>query len=547
MGVQLAGTYTIEGLLGTGGMGSVYLASHARLPGKRVAIKVLNAAVRDADTLARFRREAEIASKLGHPNIVDVLDFNTLDDGSPYLVLEFLEGEALADRMARGPMALDTTLSVARQIGSALAAAHRAGVVHRDLKPQNIFLVPTEVDGCSTEIAKVFDFGVSKILDSFTVQTQDNQILGTPQYMSPEQATGRSFEIDGRSDQFALAVIVHEMLSGKAAFAGNSIPSLLFNVVYEQPASLEQTAPNTPSHVLSALAQAMQKDLTLRHATMEDFVRELTGVTLPASRSARVNIIEPDLEPVEVAAVPSLVTVHARPPNAKPIGQVALSVATSTSSAAVVTQVPATTKPLRRIPPVIVAVVGLAVVAGVTVVMLNRGRNPTTTTAHPVAPVAVISQPDAARINAAAPDAALMPAAVTEPTSMDASAKLPVDAAKPTPNRPTPTATSRTNSPATTTTANTVAPPSAEQQQVLINAIAAAAADNPVDARRFALMVLDAADSSASQRNRAIALLLEVACRTNKISEAATWYRQLSGTRRSKLKAQCAGFGVELE
>ncbi|MBP9088624.1 MAG: serine/threonine protein kinase, partial [Kofleriaceae bacterium] len=323
VGVQLAGTYTIEGLIGTGGMGAVYLASHARLPGKRVAIKVLNAAVRNADMLARFRREAQITSKLGHPNIVDVLDFNSLEDGSPYLVLEFLDGESLADRMGRGPVALDVALAVARQVGSALAAAHRAGVVHRDLKPQNIFLVPTEVDGCSTQIAKVFDFGVSKILDSFTVQTQENQILGTPQYMSPEQATGRSPDIDGRSDQFALAVIVHEMLSGKPAFAGDSIPALLFNVVYEPPAPLEQAAPTTPAHILNALARAMQKDPNSRYATMEDFVRELTGVILPANRSVRVNILSPEQEFESVAAAPSLVTVNARPPNSTPIGQLA--------------------------------------------------------------------------------------------------------------------------------------------------------------------------------------------------------------------------------
>ncbi len=552
VGMQLAGTYTIEGLIGAGGMGSVYLASHARLPGKRVAIKVLNAAVRDADTLTRFRREAQIASKLGHPNIVDVLDFNTLDDGSPFLVLEFLEGESLADRMARGPMELSVTLSVARQIGSALAAAHRAGVVHRDLKPQNIFLVPTEVDGCSTEIAKVFDFGVSKILDSFTVQTQDNQMLGTPQYMSPEQATGRSADIDGRSDQFALAVIVHEMLSGKPAFAGNSVPSLLFNVVYEQPAALELAAPNTPAQVVGALARAMQKDRTLRYATMEDFVRELTGVTLPASRSVSVNILSSDDESVAVAVPVSMVTVNARPPNTTPVGQVAWpaeAAAEAATPAANRSAAPNAALPRRRLFPAIVGAVGLAAIGGIVLLVVNRDHLATPTATTPVVQVREPASLDAAPArNVAVPDATTSVAAkildAGNNITVDATAATPSDGKTATADRPIPGP--RTNRTTATTTAN-AAQPSAEQQQTLASAIAALAAGNNGEARRLALIVLDTADISASQRSRAIALLLEVACRNNKISEAATWYRQLSGSWRSKLKTQCAGLGVELE
>src|SRR5262245_52275960 len=165
-GLVLGETYRIEKLLGRGGMGAVWGASHLRLPGKRVAIKVLLVPADSAtggESYARFRREAEIVSRIGHPNIVEVIDWNTLPDGRPYLVLEYLEGESLAARLLRGPLPLEETLEIARQIGSALAAAHRAGVVHRDLKPENVFLCPTDSGGTLGDRVKVLDFGVSKI------------------------------------------------------------------------------------------------------------------------------------------------------------------------------------------------------------------------------------------------------------------------------------------------------------------------------------------------------------------------------------------------
>src|SRR5271165_2228825 len=134
-------TYRITRLLGRGGMGAVWAAEHLRLPGRQVAVKVLLApGVASGEAFARFRREAEIASRLGHPHIVQVLDFHSLPTGEPYIVLELLQGETLAQRLQRGPLALEEALAIARQVGSALQAAHRAGVVHRDLKPDNVFL-----------------------------------------------------------------------------------------------------------------------------------------------------------------------------------------------------------------------------------------------------------------------------------------------------------------------------------------------------------------------------------------------------------------------
>ncbi|HEX7843153.1 MAG TPA: serine/threonine-protein kinase, partial [Kofleriaceae bacterium] len=284
VGSVIADTYKIEALLGRGGMGAVFLASHRRLAGKHVAIKILHTEIEDADVVARFKREAEIAARLNHPNIVGVIDYNVAPDGTPYLVLDYLEGETLAQRIARGPVPLDQVLSIVRQIGSALAAAHRAGIVHRDLKPQNIFLVPTEVDGRMVEIAKVLDFGISKIRGSQTVKTQDSALLGTPQYMAPEQAMGQHAQVDERTDVFALGAIVYEMLSGQPAFSGASIPEVVFKVVYEQPAPLAERAPSVPPEIAAAVARAMAKDADERFATVIAFVEAVTGQPLSLSR-----------------------------------------------------------------------------------------------------------------------------------------------------------------------------------------------------------------------------------------------------------------------
>src|SRR5262249_12671885 len=247
-------------------------------------IKILHTELDAADIVARFRREAEIAAKLNHPNIVGVIDYNVTSDGTPYLVLDYLEGETLAQCIARGPLPLEQVLSIVRQVGSALQAAHRAGVVHRDLKPQNIFLVPTEIDGRAIELAKVLDFGISKMRGSQTVKTQDSALLGTPQYMAPEQATGQHSSVDERTDIFALGAIVYEMLAGQPAFSGASIPAVVFKVVYEQPVPLATQVTTLPAAIASAVAKAMQKAATDRFATVPEFIEALTGAPLSVMR-----------------------------------------------------------------------------------------------------------------------------------------------------------------------------------------------------------------------------------------------------------------------
>jgi serine/threonine-protein kinase len=286
VGSVIAGTYTIEALIGRGGMGAVFLASHNRLPGKKVAIKLLHAEMDGEEVLARFNREAKIASLLSHPNIVHIEDYNVTAEGMPYVVLEYLQGESLAQRVRRGPMSLDETFSLVRQIASALAAAHGKGITHRDLKPANIFVVPSEIDGVTREIAKVLDFGISKMRDGSTVKTQDSALLGTPQYMAPEQALGQHDKVDQRTDIFALGAIVYEMLSGQAAFAGQTIPEVVFKVVYEQPVELATRVPSLPTNVVTAVQTAMAKNAEERYPSVSSFIEALTGAPVSVMRVA---------------------------------------------------------------------------------------------------------------------------------------------------------------------------------------------------------------------------------------------------------------------
>ncbi|WP_426748142.1 protein kinase domain-containing protein [Myxococcus faecalis] len=306
-------------------MGTVFLARHLRLPGRHVAVKVLrHDASLGEEVYLRFRREAEIASRLGHPNIVEVIDFDTLADGSPFLVMEHLKGMPLSRRIRKGAqLTLPEVFSIARQMGSALQAAHGAGVVHRDLKPGNVFLVPTELGGMSVEHVKLLDFGISKIIDSKTVQTQDAILLGTPQYMAPEQATGKNREVDPRTDIFSFGCMVYEMLARKLPFKdGGILPELIYRIVYDPPEPLLEVAPQTPVHVVRAIEQALAKRPEDRFPDVSAFIAALTGTPL---RTATPSPDAPAPVVVRPAAQVPTATVQPRPiasPPSKPATQV---------------------------------------------------------------------------------------------------------------------------------------------------------------------------------------------------------------------------------
>ena len=278
VGTLVADTYQLISRLGRGGMGEVWAARHLRLPGKQVAIKFLISAV-SPEHYARFRREAEIASSIGHPNIVDVIDFNTLPNGTPYIVLELLKGEPLSARIARGPIPLDEACDIARQIGSALQAVHQSQIVHRDLKPENIYLCPDDTG--SLHHVKILDFGISKIRLPESNLRATMGIMGTPLYMSPEQAVGDNELIDARTDIFALGVILYEMLTGRALFFAESLAAVLLKVVSQPLPTLETVLPGTPTSVDAALRRALEKERQARWPTVEGFIEALTGKPLP--------------------------------------------------------------------------------------------------------------------------------------------------------------------------------------------------------------------------------------------------------------------------
>jgi hypothetical protein len=273
VGVVLGGAYQLVGRIGQGGMGAVYEAHHLRLR-KRVAVKVLSRAkARDGEALVRFQREATVASRLGHPNLVSVLDFGSSSDGQPYLVMEFLEGEDLDRRIRRaGVLPLPSVIRIARQVAAAVAAVHAKGIVHRDLSPANVFLVhvPGEPD-----FVKVLDFGVSKMKADQTRVTDASKTVGTPAYMSPEQAFGPSTSVDHRADQWALACIVWEMLSGHPPFCSDDTDALFYQLRYLSPQPLVNEVPDLPAGVEPALLRALKKQPTDRYPSIRDFVREL--------------------------------------------------------------------------------------------------------------------------------------------------------------------------------------------------------------------------------------------------------------------------------
>ena len=368
VGAVLGETYRIQALIGRGGMGAVWAAEHLRLPGKHVAVKVLlDAAAGGEEMLQRFRREAEIASRLGHPNIVEVLDFNTLPTGQPYIVLEYLQGETLAGRLAGGRLQLEETLAIARQIGSALQAAHRAGVVHRDLKPDNVFLCTPEED-MPTKV-KVLDFGISKIRGSQSLRTQDAVLMGTPQYMSPEQAIGKNTTIDGRTDVFAMGAMVYEMLGGQPAFAGGSLAEVVYRVVHGQPTPLRELAPARPENVLAAVEHALQKDPAARPQDIGAFILELTGRPLHSFHTGQPRGVDSALgQPIEPTHTP-----HPTGPTAS-WPRTRLSTKEPLRSSAV-TVPPAAPRPLWPFLAVL-AVVGLAG-GGAGVLWMSKRRAPT--------------------------------------------------------------------------------------------------------------------------------------------------------------------------
>lgn len=275
IGTTLEGAYRITRLIAQGGMSAVYEATHLRL-NQRLAVKVMARELSsNQEALSRFQREAEITSQLRHPHLVTVMDFGTAPAGQPYMVMEYLEGIDLDHRIRQlGTLPLASAVHITKQVASALVAAHDRGVVHRDLKPANIFLV--ELPG-EPDFAKILDFGISKVRAANTQLTKASSIIGTPNYMAPEQATGMLDEIGPRTDQWSLACIVWEMLSGRPPFAADDVSAVFYQAIHLEPQPLRRPAPDLPAAVESVLRRGLSKNMDDRFPSVRDFAEALAA------------------------------------------------------------------------------------------------------------------------------------------------------------------------------------------------------------------------------------------------------------------------------
>jgi eukaryotic-like serine/threonine-protein kinase len=286
LGIELHSSYRIDRLISQGRMSSVYEATHLRLAKKRFAVKILNPRLsHHPDAYARFRREAEIASALGHPHIVEVVDFNITEDGHPYLVMELLQGEDLTTRMAHEPMlSVGEIALIVEQVGHGLQAAHHRGIIHRDMKPENIFLVASSDGAIQT---KILDFGISKLRDVESVVTSQNLIVGTPYYMSPEQTRFTETSVDHTTDIFSMGCIVYQMLTGRLPFWASNLDDVIEYVATTEPRPLHLLRPDLSLRVEQILAKAMAKKKENRYERVIDFARDLCQALVPSAAKTR--------------------------------------------------------------------------------------------------------------------------------------------------------------------------------------------------------------------------------------------------------------------
>jgi len=335
---QLVGPYKLQGQLGAGGMGVVWVAEDTRL-GRQVALKFLPVSSLGSDSaLERFRLEARAASALSHPGICAIHDIG-VHDGAPYIVMELLKGETLRDRIARGPLRIADVLDVGIQLADALAAAHAQGIVHRDIKPANVV-----VD--DRQRPKLLDFGLAKLAtgrhltstpDDVTLAgvaagangtpsplTVAGTALGTVAYMSPEQARGE--EVDARTDIFSLGLVLYEMVTGQQAFTGATTAVVFDAILNRAPVSPAVLKPDTPPRLVDAIHTALEKDRALRYQHAEDLEAELkrirrdlqSGATSATARAASTVVVPPIPAAPTAVTPPIPIPAAAVPPMAPP-------------------------------------------------------------------------------------------------------------------------------------------------------------------------------------------------------------------------------------
>jgi eukaryotic-like serine/threonine-protein kinase len=277
---QTIGNYLVTQKLGEGGMGAVYLAEHPSI-GKKVALKVLHSEFSsNQEVAARFFHEAKAVNDIGHPNIVDIVDFGIIQAGGGreqlvYFIMEYLAGVTLSQVIrSEAPLPPERALMIALQVADALSASHKCGIVHRDLKPDNIILLQR---GRERDFVKLLDFGIAKLTGGSAMgshRTRTGIVMGTPAYMSPEQCEGRD-TVDLRTDVYALGIVIYEMLTGRVPFLGEGYGEILVQHLTQRPAPVSQFR-MLPAHVEAVVMKALEKRADMRYPTMEEFMRAMS-------------------------------------------------------------------------------------------------------------------------------------------------------------------------------------------------------------------------------------------------------------------------------
>ncbi|MGE0545845.1 MAG: serine/threonine-protein kinase [Kofleriaceae bacterium] len=383
---QTIGNYLVTQKLGEGGMGAVYLAEHPSI-GKKVALKVLHSEfTTNKDVTERFFNEAKAVNNIGHPNIVDIVDYGVLQSGTRdqlvYFIMEYLHGITLSQLIrAEAPLAPERSLAICLQIADALSASHKCNIVHRDLKPDNIILVTRSRE---KDFVKLLDFGIAKLTGNAggSSRTRTGIVMGTPAYMSPEQCEGRGL-VDLRTDIYALGIVLYEMLTGRVPFIGEGYGEILVQHLTQAPVPPSQLR-MMPPHVEAVVMKALEKRPDLRYPSMDDMMRaiadpvgfvEATGglngflqrpltpsnAPLPSTTRLTPAQLTPVPGSIPIIATPTSGPIPTLPPPATP------SPTTLRAAAGEVDEVPAKSKMgfiVAGAVVVIGAVIGVAVVMG---------------------------------------------------------------------------------------------------------------------------------------------------------------------------------------
>ncbi len=368
---MMVGEYRIEGVLGEGGMGRVYAATHPVIA-KRAAIKVLHPELsRHAESVDRFAQEARSVNQIGHPNIVDIFAFGALPDGRCYFVMEWLRGTSLRDRLRKTWVPLPEGLAILDTIALALEAAHDKGIVHRDLKPDNVFLV--EVKGAAPTV-KLLDFGIAKLLgtdENRLERTRTGSLMGTPAYISPEQARGQ--DVDHRTDIYALGAVAYELATGRLPFPAQTAADMIAQHLMAPPPSARVMAPTTPPELDQLIIAMLDKHASAR-PTLPQVRAVIAQLRARAVFAAGAAQAWPAGAPAPGQVTPAPHTpppLYTPPPGAPVTGM-------SVSAYGAASQTSAGDPPRRRsrVPLVLGSVVLVGVVAAAVAVGLSGGGRP---------------------------------------------------------------------------------------------------------------------------------------------------------------------------